>query len=182
MRALVPDTRFAALYETLPDWAELDATLFANLHRHGDCGRWQAALDLLPQARSIRTDYGDVVAVAGELASDHRAQLREALQALHPWRKGPFDLFGVRVDAEWRSDLKWRRVAPAVDLAGAHVLDVGCGTGLELEYILERAPNARITAMEPGPADARRARAEVRPSDAADRVAGGILGGLAGGP
>ncbi|MDE0036813.1 MAG: class I SAM-dependent methyltransferase [Gammaproteobacteria bacterium] len=62
------------------------------------------------------------------------------------------------------------------------ILDVGCGTGLELEYILERAPNARITAMEPGPADARRARAEVRPSDAADRVAGGILGGLAGGP
>lgn len=129
MKALVPDTRFAALYETLPEWAELDATLFANLHRHGDCGRWQAALDCLPAAHGIRTDYGDVVAVAGGLAPDHRTLVREALQALHPWRKGPFDLLGVRVDAEWRSDLKWRRVAPAVDLAGAQVLDVGCGNG-----------------------------------------------------
>jgi len=129
MKALVPDTRFAALHEALPEWAELDATLFANLHRHGDCGRWQAALDCLPAAHGIRTDYGDVVAVAGGLVPDHRTLVREALQALHPWRKGPFDLFGVRVDAEWRSDLKWRRVAPAVDLAGAHVLDVGCGNG-----------------------------------------------------
>ena len=129
MKALVPDTRFAALHEALPEWAELDATLFANLHRHGDCGRWQAALDCLPAAHGIRTDYGDVVAVAGGLVPDHRTLVREALQALHPWRKGPFDLFGVRVDAEWRSDLKWRRVAPAVDLAGAAVLDVGCGNG-----------------------------------------------------
>ena len=31
------------------------------------------------------------------------------------------------------------------------ILDVGCGTGLELEYILERAPNARITAMDQAP-------------------------------
>ena len=125
----LPDSRFAALYEVLPDWAELDAALFANLSRHGDIGRWQAALDRLPAARDVRADYGDAVACAGNLATEDRDGLREALRALHPWRKGPFDLFGVRIDAEWRSDLKWRRVAPAVDLAGAHVLDVGCGNG-----------------------------------------------------
>ena len=129
MEASTPDARFAAVYEALPDWAELDATLFANLSRHGDCRRWQAALDRLPAAHGIRAEYGDVVAVAGGLAPDHRTLVREALQALHPWRKGPFDLFGVRVDAEWRSDLKWRRVAPAVELVGAVVLDVGCGNG-----------------------------------------------------
>ena len=31
------------------------------------------------------------------------------------------------------------------------ILDVGCGTGLELEYILKRAPNARITVMDQAP-------------------------------
>jgi len=49
--------------------------------------------------------------------------------ALHPWRKGPFELGGVRVDTEWRSDWKWARVAPHVDLAGRRVLDIGCGNG-----------------------------------------------------
>jgi tRNA (cmo5U34)-methyltransferase len=29
-----------------------------------------------------------------------------------------------------------------------HVLDIGCGTGLELERIFQRAPNARITAID----------------------------------
>jgi tRNA (mo5U34)-methyltransferase len=49
---------------------------------------------------------------------------------LHPWRKGPFCLHGVRIDAEWRSDWKWARVADAVTpLAGRTVLDVGSGNG-----------------------------------------------------
>ena len=48
---------------------------------------------------------------------------------LHPWRKGPLELGGLAIDSEWRSDLKWDRVAPHVDLAGRRVLDIGCGNG-----------------------------------------------------
>jgi tRNA (mo5U34)-methyltransferase len=43
--------------------------------------------------------------------------------------QGPFDLFGVHVDTEWRSDWKWSRVAPHLDLKGKRILDVGCGNG-----------------------------------------------------
>ncbi len=56
-------------------------------------------------------------------------RLRNALMALHPWRKGPLCLGGVPIDTEWRSDFKWARIAPHIDLAGATVLDVGCGNG-----------------------------------------------------
>ena len=42
-----------------------------------------------------------------------------------------------------------RRIAPTDE--PVRILDVGCGTGLELGAIFERAPNARITAMDQAP-------------------------------
>ena len=77
---------------------------------HGDFRQWQAALD----------------AVA---ASTSPQALKAALLQLSPWRKGPFDVGGVHIDAEWRSDQKWDRLREAVDLGDKHVLDVGCGNG-----------------------------------------------------
>ena len=78
---------------------------------HGDFARWKAAVDGL-----------------GSASSD--AQRRALLLQLAPWRKGPFDVGGVHIDSEWRSDLKWQRVAGAIEsLPGRRVLDVGCGNG-----------------------------------------------------
>ena len=52
---------------------------------------------------------------------------------LHPWRKGPFNLFGIFIDTEWRSDWKWRRLAKHISpLKGRLVLDIGCGNGYHL--------------------------------------------------
>ena len=31
------------------------------------------------------------------------------------------------------------------------VLDLGCGTGIQLEFVFERAPNARVTAIDRAP-------------------------------
>jgi len=78
---------------------------------HGDFARWKAAVDGL-----------------GSASSD--AQRRALLLQLAPWRKGPFDVGGVHIDSEWRSDLKWQRVAGAIEsLPGRRVLDIGCGNG-----------------------------------------------------
>jgi len=61
---------------------------------------------------------------------DVLARIESCLAALHPWRKGPFDISGIHVDAEWRSDYKWSRLRDTVSpLAGRRVLDVGCGNG-----------------------------------------------------
>jgi len=65
-------------------------------------------------------------------------QLRDALMKLAPWRKGPFQLGELFLDAEWRSDLKWQRLESHLPaLEGKRVLDVGCGNG----YYLYRMAN-----------------------------------------
>jgi tRNA (mo5U34)-methyltransferase len=99
---------------------------------HGDLSRWQAAIQGLPELPAEGLDLKDPTPrVWGPTpAPAQQQQIRQALQQLHPWRKGPFELHGVRIDSEWRSDLKWARLAPRLDdLQGRLVLDLGCGNG-----------------------------------------------------
>src|SRR5690606_27632326 len=96
---------------------------------HGDLERWQAALDTLPALLPERVELEQGLRLDGPCDSATRAQLRQALLGLSPWRKGPFELFGVHIDTEWRSDWKWQRIAPHLDLRGKRILDVGCGNG-----------------------------------------------------
>jgi len=53
----------------------------------------------------------------------------QLLQQFRPWRKGPFRIDDVLIDTEWRSDLKWDRIADHVEWRDRRVLDVGCGNG-----------------------------------------------------
>jgi len=95
--------------------------------RHGDMPKWQTALDDLPE---LETGWhiDDGALVAGAAARDRDA-LTETLKPLIPWRKGPLNLGGVFIDTEWRSDWKWNRIAPHVNLGGKRVLDIGAGNG-----------------------------------------------------
>ncbi|MEQ3695854.1 MAG: tRNA 5-methoxyuridine(34)/uridine 5-oxyacetic acid(34) synthase CmoB [Pseudomonadales bacterium] len=98
-----------------------------NQQRYGDLPRWLEALDQLPDlpVDTRRTDL-DTVTVNGS----EQVDLREQLMQFHPWRKGPFSLFGTHLDTEWRSDWKWQRLVSYLSpLSGRKVLDIGCGSG-----------------------------------------------------
>ncbi len=119
------DTPLQALSALLPD--DLAAQVV-----HGDFPRWQRALQQLPRLEPASVDLARAVRVgtADQMSEDQRTALRDVLLQLHPWRKGPFELFGLSIDTEWRSDWKWDRVLPHISpLAGRRVLDVGCGSG-----------------------------------------------------
>jgi len=73
-------------------------------------------------------NFQDGRLIAGGSASDPAALIK-TLRTFIPWRKGPLELGGVAIDTEWRSDWKWARIAPYLDLTGQRVLDVGCGNG-----------------------------------------------------
>ena len=120
---------YEPLLRHLPHWAELVALLQARLERHGDYPRWRRVIEALPVLDIDPPSFGDTVAISGDLNDAEKQKLRALLQELHPWRKGPFALFDIHIDSEWRSDFKWQRVAPHVDLEDHRVLDIGSGNG-----------------------------------------------------
>ena len=80
---------------------------------HGDFSRWRKTIEQL--------------STTGE---DQQQEIRDLLLTLSPWRKGPFEIAGIAIDSEWRSDLKWDRLKNFIaPLDGRNVLDVGCGNG-----------------------------------------------------
>jgi len=98
-----------------------------SISSHGDMPRWREALRGLPRVNcGVLADQP--APVLGSDAPDPEG-LRKTLMELHPWRKGPLVLGGVRIDTEWRSDWKWDRLRKYLDFAGRRVLDIGCGNG-----------------------------------------------------
>jgi tRNA (mo5U34)-methyltransferase len=99
----------------------------------GEWQEWQAVLDALPALADIHYQLDkDAVTISGNRTfnTDEIATLQTSLMQLHPWRKGPYQLFDLYIDTEWRSDWKWQRISPFIsDLTNRKVLDVGCGSG-----------------------------------------------------
>lgn len=120
----------------LAPWLEtLPQQVYQQIHNanNGNLPRWLNALEQLPsiEPSSLQLDQ-DIVAIgcAEDCDSNTRLQLEQSLRSLIPWRKGPFNVFGIHIDTEWHSDWKWNRIKDHIQpLAGKTVLDVGCGSG-----------------------------------------------------
>lgn len=133
--------------KTLPD----QIARGLSIDRWGDMPGWQRVLDELPDIEPSALDFATTVAIGDTADCDDRTRstLRQTLMGLHPWRKGPFRLFGLHIDTEWRSDWKWDRLEPHLaPLKNRHILDVGCGNGYHC-LRLYGAGAARVVGIDP---------------------------------
>ncbi len=124
----ISPTKLRGLCNDLP--AACEAGL--SVQRYGDLPTWLDALARLPSVTPSRVDLTTDVIVGErtDVTPEDHQRLESSLRTLIPWRKGPFRLFDIHLDTEWRSDWKWERVAPHIaPLEGRSVLDVGCGNG-----------------------------------------------------
>lgn len=125
LKTSLKDSKLTALTELVPE------NFLAQIN-HGDFPGWKQVLDALPNLATQKIDIQNSVSIgeAAQCSDAERETLKELLMGLHPWRKGPFSLFGLELDTEWRSDWKWDRLAKHIaPLNNRKVLDVGCGNG-----------------------------------------------------
>lgn len=121
--------------------------------RYGDLSRWQQALNRLPHTTPGMIDLTQSVTIGtgDDCTLAEQQCIKEQLQALIPWRKGPISIHDIVVDTEWRSDWKWQRLIPHLaPLKDRQILDVGCGNG----YHCLRSYGAgakRVIGIDPSP-------------------------------
>jgi tRNA (mo5U34)-methyltransferase len=117
----------------LNDWASVIPGQVKETINHGDYSRWENIYNNIPLVKpsKINLNTGAIeIGSVNDFEHEEHAALKQLLQELHPWRKGPFNLFDILIDTEWRSDWKWDRLKDHIrPLANRNVLDIGCGNG-----------------------------------------------------
>ena len=126
-------------------WLTEHAARFDDIN-HGHWEEWSqvvAQLPAIPAQRVVTLDQPVVSVRASDVESEDedknaaRETLAQQLRQLSPWRKGPFSLYDVFIDTEWRSDFKWQRLQSHISpLKGKRILDVGTGSGYHLWRML----------------------------------------------
>lgn len=130
------DTGLGKWQETLPQ--QLEAVFTSR--EHGKTKEWLEVLLQLPDVQPSKVDLNINKLFIGsetDCNEEKKSVLIEKLQTLHPWRKGPYELFGIHIDTEWHSDWKWQRIQSHISpLANRAVLDIGCGNGYHMWRML----------------------------------------------
>ena len=65
-----------------------------------------------------------------DISEKEQRILNTQLEQLCPWRKGPYNIFGIDIDSEWQSWMKWERLQSHIgNLKGRRILDIGSSNG-----------------------------------------------------
>lgn len=130
------DSELAPWVDDLPSQIE---QVFAE-KTHGFLADWVQLLADMPAVtpRDVDLNAGRVrIGVAEDISPNEAVRLEQQLRTIIPWRKGPYELLGIHINTEWRSDFKWDRIQPHLSaLKGRTILDVGCGNGYHMWRML----------------------------------------------
>jgi tRNA (mo5U34)-methyltransferase len=135
----IADTALSHWLETLPS----QLAVWHKEQLHGDFNKWLKLLNKLPKTSPSVIELNDRVqfGIAEDIDEYTQKQIIGLLKQFAPWRKGPFDIHGIHLDTEWRSDWKWDRLKGHISaLQNKRVLDVGCGSGYHLWRMLGQQP------------------------------------------
>ena len=128
-----------------------EKSLWINQEKKGFL-RYRSLLQAVQHLRASSCDFSsDVVRIGTEadVTPDEQRLVYQTLRGFKPWRKGPFSVFGIDIDAEWRSERKWNRLIPELpDLEGKIVADIGCNNGYYLFRMAHHQP-ALVLGFEP---------------------------------
>ena len=100
------------------------------------------ALDSLEEI-DVSCSFEDTVKLSTNDAVD-MSKLETVAREMMPWRKGPFDFFGLFIDTEWQSFLKYNLLEPHFNLKGKRVADVGCNNGYYMFRMLTHEPELLV--------------------------------------
>jgi len=114
--------------------------------------RYRRPLEEVEHLRASRCDFTtDMVRIgsSNDITATEQERLHDILRGFMPWRKGPFSVFDIEIDAEWRSERKWNRLLPHLpDLSGKIVADIGCNNGYYMFRMVPHTP-AFVLGFEP---------------------------------
>ncbi len=103
--------------------------------------RYRLPLQELQHLQASTLDLtGDVVRIGrrSDLSKTDHDRVLKLMRTFMPWRKGPFSVFDIDIDAEWQSQRKWDRLLPQIpNLQDKVVADIGCNNGY---YMFRMAP------------------------------------------
>ncbi|KAE9527511.1 MULTISPECIES: tRNA 5-methoxyuridine(34)/uridine 5-oxyacetic acid(34) synthase CmoB [Testudinibacter] len=111
---------------------------------HGEYAKWAKVIEFLPELTASQINLQSAVAAipSQPLSAGEQQRIIYHLKQLMPWRKGPYQLHGIDIDCEWRSDFKWNRVLPHLaPLQDRTILDVGCGSGYHMWRMVGEGAN-----------------------------------------
>ncbi len=99
---------------------------------------------------SVKIEYKDWFCIGRRenLTASEFALIEETAKKLIPWRKGPFNLFGLEIDSEWQSNIKYNLIRPYFNLKDKVVADIGCNNGYYMFRMLEDKPK-RLIGFDP---------------------------------